>query len=187
MDNSQQATVLYFGYGSNKDRDMIEHMVGRKEIVGEPGKMIGHDLCIQKLDQVNDKILPTAPSPISARKIVGDAFKGNFELYVTRPNPNGVCYGTIWHLTPEEQKLVHDWELLEFGMQDYFQAVAMDSKENMVNIESHGLLDPTTPVDRVVTGENYETYLVPKADILAVADRTRKEYNERNNQPYVEI
>lgn len=88
--------INYFGYGSNRDLAMLAAIIGRDEIEGIKGKMLGHELCVQKLNNIPDLVLPTAPVPQSPRFILQREFGDNFELYVTRPKLDGVTYGTIW-------------------------------------------------------------------------------------------
>jgi len=172
-------TLHYFGYGTNRDLDMMAAMIGRKEIIGEPGRLIGYELCIQKTEHIPGKPLASAPAPVSPQEIVTKAFDENFELYIIRPNANVETYGTIWQLTPEEYEFVREWELLEFGMQEDIKAMAIDLKGNIVNVVTHGSLSTSTPVDRCIMGDTYEDYIVPKNEILEVAERVRLEYIER--------
>jgi len=176
--------LYYFGYGTNRDLDMMAAMIGRKNIIGEPGRLIGYELCIQKVEHIPGEIIASAPAPLSPREIVTKAFDENFELYIIKPNANAETYGTIWQMTPEEYELVREWELLEFGMQEDIKAMAMDSKGNIINVVTHGSLSTATPIDRCIVGETYEDYIVPKKDILQVAERVRLEYIKRmkNNE-----
>lgn len=174
-----KSTLHYFSYGTNRDLDMMAAIIGRKNIVGEPGKLIGYELCIQKVEHIPGVSLATAPTELSPREIVTKVFDENFELYIIKPNANAETYGTIWQLNPEEYELVREWELLEFGMQEDIRAMALDSKGSVVNIVTHGSLSTSTPIDRCVAGDTYEDYIVPKKDILQVAERVRSEYIER--------
>ncbi len=168
--------VNYFGYGSNRDLAMLAAIIGRDEIEGIKGKMLGHELCIQKLNNIPDLVLPTAPVPQSPRFILQREFGDNFELYVTRPKTDGVTYGMIWQITPAEYKLMLDWEMVEFGLQDDISAVAIDERGQLINVITPGSLNPNLPVDVVITDEKYDDYIVDKQHILDVANRSREEY-----------
>ncbi|MFA7209239.1 MAG: hypothetical protein WC120_03050 [Parcubacteria group bacterium] len=170
----------YFGYGTNRDLEMMSAMVGREKIEGVKGKLLGFELCVQKIDDIPGEIIGTAPSRLSPREIVSKAFDDNFELYIIRPKVNAVTYGTIWKLTEEEYGLVRDWELLEYGMQEDIKAIAMDSEGKIVNIITHGSLSPDMPADRVIENGDYEDYLVPKDAILKVAARDYEEYRRKH-------
>ena len=179
MQNRQAKMVRYFGYGTNRDHDMMAAMIGRNNLLGVPGKLPGYELCIQALSDIPDVVAERAPVSLSPREIVGRAFGSSFEVYVTRPNPGSVAYGTIWDITSEELKLVHEWELLDFGMQNEMKATAVGSDGEAVDVDTHGLQNPDTPVNRVVSGDDYVDYLVPREDILRVANEVRLEYLAR--------
>lgn len=167
---SKEKFINYFGYGTNRDLDMMVSMIGRDNIEGSPGMLKGHELCIQKVNDIYGEIKEGAPSEISPRKIIEKAFGPTFELFVTRPNADGETYGTIWKITPEEYEYVRNWELLDFGMQEDIKAIATNEKEQIINVQTHGLLDPKGPINRVIKGGDYEDYLVPKKDILKIAE-----------------
>lgn len=169
----------YFGYGTNRDLAMMAAMIGREKIEGQPGKLLGFELCIQKINDIPGEVLKTSPVQTSPREIIVACFDENFELYIIRPKINGLTYGTIWQLTEAEYDLVREWEMLEFGMQEDIKAIAMDSEGRVINVITHGSLSPSLPINRVIEGNDYEDYLVSKEKILAVAETTRKEYFER--------
>ena len=93
-------TVQYFGFGTNRDLEMMAHMIGREDISGEPGKLVGYELCTLRGKQFRDEIPTTSPLDISPLTLVVDLMGPEFEMYVSRPNPDGVIYGTIWEITP---------------------------------------------------------------------------------------
>ena len=47
---------------------------------------------------ISDEIPTTSPLDISPRTLVVDLMGPEFEMYVSRPNPDDVIYGTIWRL-----------------------------------------------------------------------------------------
>ena len=179
MNPKKQKFVNYFGYGSNRDLAMMAAMVGRKKISGVPAKMLGHILCIQSSKDISGKVLKTAPFPSSPRAIVTKCFDKNFELYITKPKAHAVTYGTLWKLTPQEVELVRDWELLDFGMQEDMKVMVVDNKGKMMHAYTHGSLSSRLPINRIVEGDDYEDYLVPKKKILNVAVKSRQEYFDR--------
>lgn len=151
----------YFGYGTNRNLDMMAAMIGRKKIKGIPGKLLGHVLCIQRVEDISAKVVKTAPAPISPRDIIKREYGDSFELYITRPKKNGFAYGRIWKITPDEYELVRNWELLDFGMQHDIKGVAIDSKGRKMNVITHGALSPKAPINRIVEGDDYDDYIVP--------------------------
>ncbi len=107
--------VLYFGYGANRDSRMMAAITGNKNLKGRPEVLRGFSLCIQRLDQVPDTIVPSAPVQISPRKILEGNWPSNFTSYIIKEDSEGQVNGTIWELTPLERELVRDWELVDFG------------------------------------------------------------------------
>lgn len=166
--------IKYFGYGSNKDLDMMAHMVGNSNLKGVPGKLLGYELCIQKIDQIRNTIPENSPLDKSAQETVRDAFGDGFELFIAREKEGGVIYGTIWDLTPEELNLVKEWELVDAGMQEEVQATALDDQGTKVDVETQAVIDPPPAIDRLVTENNYAPYIVSKEKMLEVADRNRE-------------
>ena len=118
MDNSQNSIIKYFGCGTNRDLDMMAHMIGRKDIHGEPGKLFGYDLCVQRTMQFRDERPENSPIDISPRALILKVWGPDFEMYVSRPNPDGVISGIIWDITQEELELVREWELVDYGAQE---------------------------------------------------------------------
>ena len=150
MQNQQTQEILYFGYGTNRDRDMMVAMIGRDDLLGEPGKLLGYELCVQGLKDIPGTVVENAPALFSPREIVERALGSLFELYIIRPSPSNATCGTIWHLTIEDLNLVYEWELLEFGMQEKIMATAINSRGEEVHVETHGVLNPDAPVGRVI-------------------------------------
>lgn len=176
MDSSKLCIVKYFGYGSNKDLEMMVHMVGRQDLKGEPGKLLGYELCIQKLENIRDIIPENSPVSVSPREIIRQNFGDVFELFIARPKADGVVYGTIWDLTPEEIELVKEWEMVELGMQEEINAMAINNNGDIIAVETQAVMDPPAQIDRVVTEKDYPSYIAPKDKMLKIADETRKEY-----------
>jgi hypothetical protein len=180
MDDSKKI-IKYFGFGTNKDYDMMAHMVGRTDLKGEPGKLIGYEVCIQKSRDMRTDIPPTSPLKIPPAEIIIGDWGSDFDMFVSRPNLNAVAYGTIWDLTPEDLELVKEWECVEYGLQDEVQAMAMDFRSNLVQVEIQSLTRPTDKIDRVINGDDYEPYVADKEKMLAMADKLRVEYLKRKN------
>jgi hypothetical protein len=169
-------TVLYFGFGTNKDLAMMEHMIGRNKIEGTSGVLIGYEVCIQRTDQFRTEIPPTTPYPVSPRDLILKSWGPKFEMYVSRPNPIGLAYGTIWTITPEELELVREWELVDYGAQEDAWGIAIDEDENKHEVVTQSFMRPPIDIDRVVEGKNYPAYIWPKEVMLKRADELREQY-----------
>ena len=97
--------ILYFGYGANSQREMMEAITGNRNLKGQPAILKGYTLCIQKLSQ----------APDSVKKILRESWGDNFETYIIKPDKNGEVAGTIWELSPQDREVVRDWEMIDFG------------------------------------------------------------------------
>lgn len=182
MSDSGKTIIKYFGYGSNADKDMMVHMVGRDDLKGEPGKLMGYQLCVQSLDQIRDIVPPTSPIKNSPRDLIRRNFGDKFDLFVAVPKPDAVIYGTIWDLTPEEIDLVKEWECVDYGMQEEVKAMAMDSKEDLIQVETQAVVDPPADYYDVIEGNDYPRYIADKNKMLETADRVRLAYLKMLNQ-----
>lgn len=171
--------VNYFGYGTNRDLEMMQVMIGRDKIEGTPGKLIGYELCIQKLEDIPGEVLENAPDKLSPHKIIRGAFGDSFELYITRPNADAVVHGMIWKITGAEYEMVREWELLDFGMQEDMKATAMNVDGEIINVVTHGSLSKDVAINRCVEGDDYDDYIAPKDKMLEVSARVRKDYMKR--------
>ncbi|MBI2613612.1 MAG: hypothetical protein HYW62_02475 [Candidatus Levybacteria bacterium] len=161
--------ILYFGYGANSQREMMEAITGNKNLVGQPGVLRGFKLCVQRMDQVPD--LP--------KKILKESWPDSFETYIIKPGKEtDEVAGTVWELTPLERELVKDWELVDFGWYKDIRGkvVMQDGKE--VDVQTEGFREGQE-VDREVNGRNYKPFLNRLKDFQRVAEKARKEYLER--------
>lgn len=171
--------ISYFGYGTNRDHDMMAAMVGRDKLSGVKGIIFDYELVVQDLEHISDKVLSTAPVPRSPREIMKTALGDNAKLYIIRPKPGAITYGMIWQLTPEEYEMVKDWELIDFGMQEDINVSAQTENGEKITVRTHGLNDPDLPMSTAIEGKNYQDYVVPKEKILETARQVNKEFRER--------
>jgi hypothetical protein len=175
-------TVAYFGFGTNRDLSMMQHMIGRKKIRGQHGQLPGYEITIQRADQFRTQKLPTSPLPNkSPRDLIMNTWGPGFEMYTSRPNPTGVAYGTIWYVTHEELELVREWEIVDYGCQEDAYGVAITDEGEKVEVITQSFLRPAE-IDRVVVGDDYEPYIWDKREMLKMADKLRLEYLERKRK-----
>ncbi len=174
--------VYYFGFGTNKDLAMMQHMIGRENIIGEPGKLRGYEVCIQRADQFRTEIPKDSPFPSSPKDLITGSWGPEFEMYVSQPNIDGVAYGTIWQITPPELELVREWELVDYGAQEDAWGTAVNSKGEKFEVITQSFMRPPIDIDRVVTGPDYEPYIWAKNDMLKRADELRLQYLRFNKE-----
>lgn len=178
--------IYYFGFGTNKDKDMMAYMVGNKNLEGEHGRLIGFELCIQKPYQFRTEIPITSPlyqDQISPRDIITDAWGPDFEMFVSRKNSTGVIFGTIWKLTPEEFELVSEWEMVPYGCQENVKGIAVTDDGKLIEVWTQSFANPPeAEVERIITGNDYEPYIADKKEMLEVAEKCRLEYLKNKSQ-----
>lgn len=172
-------SIPYFGYGTNRDHDMMAAMIGRDDLIGIRAFAHDYELVIQNLEHIPGEVSPTAPFPQSPREILKSALGDDARLYIIRPKPGAIVYGTLWYITPEEYEMVRDWELLDFGMQEDMKIIAETETGETLTVQTHGFDNPNLPMSIVIEGEGYEDYLVDKEKILATARRVNQEFRER--------
>lgn len=171
--------IFYFGFGTNKDIAMMQHMIGREDIKGEPGRLIGYEVCIQRTDQFRTDIPPTTPFAATPRSLIMKTWGPDFLMYVSRPNPTSIAHGTIWQITPEELELVRCWELVDYGAQEDAWGFAINSNGELKKVITQSFMKPTFDIDRVVEDEDYEPYIWDRQAMLDKADDIRLQYLER--------
>lgn len=171
--------VLYFGYGANSQREMMEAITGNENLVGQSGVLRGFKLCIQRMSQVPDSVFPNSPVAVSPKQILKESWPDNFETYIIKPGEEtDEVAGTVWELTPLERELVRDWELVDFGWYKDIKGKALTTDGKEVDIQTEGFREGQE-VDREINGKDYEPFLNRVEDFQRVAEKARKEYLER--------
>lgn len=171
--------ILYFGYGANSQREMMEAITGNKNLVGQPGILEGFKLCVQKINQVPDSVFPNSPAAVSPKQILKESWGDDFETYIIKPGKEtDEVKGTVWELTPLERELVRDWELVDFGWYKDLKGEAVTADGKIVDVQTEGLREGQE-IDREIDGKNYPPFLNRLEDFQRVAEKSRKEYLER--------
>lgn len=167
--------VLYFGYGANRDRKMIAAILGKpeSELVGHPALLDGHELGVQTLAQIPDDIAHSAPSPTSPRALLKKAWGDDFSSYVIRQNPHAKVGGTVWELTQDEREKIRDWELIDFGWYEDCTAQAVTTDGQTVDVVTERI-GSEQPVDHIVDGLDYPTWLNEPHTFIEIATCTRQ-------------
>lgn len=172
--------ILYFGYGANRDLEVMRITTGNKQLTGTPAVLKGYSLCVQRLDQIPNTVLDTAPVPISPRALLKETWPDDFESYTIKPDPEGEVSGMIWELTPEEMDFLMDLEMYDFGWFKGISAEAALKDGTKVIIQTEGLREGQE-IDRVVDGLNYETWVHDRELHIKSAIKARREFLERTN------
>lgn len=92
--------MYYFGYGANKDIEMLEAIIGRRP-EGEKAVLKDFELCIQKWEEIPEK----------ARETLKKHWNKDFRSYVIKPSKGKQVSGMLWNITESEHKHIEKWEL----------------------------------------------------------------------------
>ena len=173
-------TVLYAGYGANRDLAMMEAIIGtRPEVLGSV-VILDVELCVQRFDQIPPGSIATAPVPQSPRQIVARAWgeEGNFETYTIRRKEGASVQATLFRLSALERELVAEWELVEFGWYDRMTVEVETEDGTKLRAETEGI-GTGQEVAAVVDGRRYETFLMDPKTMFQTAEKARLEYMHR--------
>ena len=152
---------FYFGFGANRSADMIRAITGRSAI-GVPAQIMHFQLCIESLRNI----------PLRARHILAEKWNENFVSYGIVPKREQQVRGHLWLLTDRQRECVRQWELVGAWSQDVCVTAYINFFGLRIAIPavSEALLQQkVTPVD----GAQYETFIVPKEQILRIAESVR--------------
>ncbi len=150
--------IIYFGYGANKNLEMIEAIVGRKP-KGMPGILEGYELFVQSWDEIEKNI----------RKRLESSWSSDFRTYCIRHGKGNVS-GTIWFLTKKERESVRRWEMVGSW---YTQVPVEIKKKNGEIIKGETEIVDDPKIGELVNGMRYPAFLNSKKKMLDVARKDR--------------
>jgi hypothetical protein len=170
-------TILYGGYGANRDPEMLKAITGNPNLLGRAATFKDVELCVQRFDQIPDALASTAPVPKSPKEIMVGSWGENsdFETYTIRPSEGNAVSGNVFELTSLERALIAEWEMIEFGWYKRMNIIAMLEDGTEITVETEGLGDDQL-VDRVIDGIDYPNYLNDSIGMYTMADKVRAEY-----------
>ncbi len=171
----------YFGYGANRDPQMMEAITGNGNLAGRKAVLKDFQICIQRLDQV----------PPKAQKILRKAgwTDETFSTYTIRPdegNEDSLVHGMIWELTEHERNLVRNWELVGLWYKETNCQVMADQiigEWSLIDVITEQLGDGQK-IKEVADGTNYKTFLNDREVMFGVAREARRQYIEREGIKY---
>jgi hypothetical protein len=174
---SEARTILYGGYGANRDPEMLRAITGNPHLQGRAATFKDVELCVQNFSQIPDVVSPDAPVPKSAREIMHASWgdRQDFETYTIRPRAGSTVSGNVFELTPLERALIAEWEMIEFGWFKRMPLVAMLEDGTEITIETEGLGD-NQEIARILDGTDYPTYLIDPSDMFQMAETVRKDF-----------
>ena len=172
--------VYYFGYGANRDIEMIKAITGVDPIWGKEGLLKDYQLYLQPLKYVIDPKDFGQHDSFGAKTRLQGKWSKDFKSYVVKKVPGSLVTGTIWKITTNDFRWINNWELVDFG----WYKIALDTAETKEGqkyvVYVQLLTDKDNPGEKV-NGLNYPTYINDKKEILSVAsglrERIKKELN----------
>ena len=153
--------IVYFGYGTNRDRAMINAIVGRYP-KGFNAKLENFELFIQ----------PWSAIPKKAKNILKKEWKGDFRSYCIRPKEGKATFGMAWYLTKKERGLIGNWELHNIWYKP-IKVNIKDKREKVFHAETEIVLDKKTKSN--VSGGKYKAFINEKEKMLKVARKIREQ------------
>ncbi len=159
--------VRYFGYGANRDPEMMEAILGRVP-EGFPGEISGFQLCIQTWKEIPDRV----------KKVLAPAWGEDFQTYCVRPTAGtSRVHGVVWRLSRAERKFLDAWELTYLNWYKVFLLQYQISNNFHIQTEIPFMADSF--VNRCIKGERYKTFLMGKKKILEVANNVREHLSQK--------
>jgi hypothetical protein len=163
--------IPYFAYGTPRAPEMIKAVIGR-EPDGEEGTVHDYELAVQRPAEIPEavkKILAKSWSPEEVE---------NFHSYTIRRKIGAEVMGIVWELTPDERKIIDDWELND-GL--WYRKATVD-----VVTPSRGIVTATTEMiddPSFIAAKDlypgFSPYTMPKERILEVANKLRVDFLAR--------
>jgi hypothetical protein len=158
--------VYFFGYGADCEPDLIHAITGRKPRVIGVALLESYELRIQKLNEVTR----AGANPYN---ILHEAWVGQFKSYVIIPKEGASVRGTLYRISLHDRHLVDKWELVEEGWYDKeFVTVRLLRSQKIYHAETQ-VLAPGQQVRTVTDGHQYNSWLIPKRQLLARAASLR--------------
>jgi hypothetical protein len=152
--------IHYFGYGANRNPDMMKAIVGRKP-KGYSAALEGFELCIQSWGNI----------PKNVQKLLAPAWGPGFKSYCVRPTRDKVVRGKVWILNEAERKLIDAWELTDYW---YRPVVVHFNEPNNKSVQVEIQIVDNVEIDKLVDGTKYPTWLNDKNKMIDVAQGVRE-------------
>jgi len=159
--------IQYFGYGANRDPEMMKAIVGRVP-QGTFATVSDFELCIQDWPCLLPKV----------QEMLTPSWDTNFKSYVLRASTNASTRkvrGMVWNITKEERHMIDNWELTG----EWYHVFTLQFGDIQLEIQ---VID-NQPVEKVVMSPIYKTFLNDKKRMIKTAERARQWYinSTKNN------
>ena len=160
--------VYFFGYGADREVDMIRAITGRKPKVVGAAILKGYELYVQPLECITN----SKKNDLRPRELLRRTWGNEFTSYVIVPNSNESVCGTLFRISLHDRHLIDNWELVSLGWYDkLFTEVERDNGKKY-RCETQ-VLAPGQQPGRRVDGIDYRPWLVPKERLMEIASNVR--------------
>jgi hypothetical protein len=154
--------VYYFGYGANREPEMVYAITGRRPKVIGTAVLDGYRLGVQTLRQI-----PSAGA--NPRRIVHRAWGSAFRSYTIEADPESDVAGTLFKISLHDRHLLDTWELVAEGWYDKQDITVTLKKSGKAYHAETQVMGREQRPSYVVNGLNYHPWLQPKHRFLRLA------------------
>lgn len=174
-------TVKFFSYVVKENVEGIRALLGRRKLLYEEAEIEGYELCIQRVDQVLDKVPQSSPINISPRTLLLKTYSPEYELYTIRPCIGSSVPGKIWYISPEEYAIWREYELIDYGLQRDINVQAVTDSGDTINVLSYAALPEVADMLQAID-PGYIRESIPTRKKLQHKRQIRLDYISRLNQ-----
>ena len=176
--------VYYFGYGANRDLEMIKAIIGSEPVWGKEAILQGYRLYLQSLKDIIDPKDFGQDDSFGARTRLERKWGSDFKSYIIKKDQNFSVAGTIWKFSVNDLRWVNNWELVDLG----WYKIVLDFVKTISGEKYLCYIQYLTENDKSgedVDGLHYETYVSDKQKILNIASGLRERIKkEISSSPY---
>jgi hypothetical protein len=158
--------LYFFGYGANRDPEMIAAIIGHRPKVIGKATLENYQLRIQSFQEIPG----TTSKPLVLLKSWGQSFKS----YEITPQPGSKVSGTLFRITLHDRHLIDKWE---FADTDWHDKVLVK-----VRLQNSGKTYPARTLQlgagqrakTLADGMAYDPWLQPKSHFIRMAEKFPK-------------
>lgn len=167
-------SLLYAGYGPNREPQMIEAITGEKASLVATVAILNMGLWIQRMDQTPD--VPVNEELPAPRQILVPNWGPAGESYGAREKPESAILANLFKISALGLELIRDWELVELGWKNQQKVTVKERSTGKLHEALTEILPDDQLVSREVNGLVYATYLNDPEKMQLLAKAARQEY-----------
>lgn len=158
--------VYFFGYGADREPDMIEAIIGHRPRVVGPAVLEDYELRVQSVHEITQ-------AGNNPKQSLNKAWGSSFKSYVIVPQPGAIVTGTLFRLSLHYRHLIDKWELVDRGW--YKRAlveVQLKGMGKLYHAETQ-VLGGRQYATHIADGLHYESWLQTKQHFIQMATSVR--------------